>query len=114
MYIHDCTLYQTHQFTKVFDWHWLGGEGDSQVLVHDGHQQTGQGVGRLAQYVADEALGNVTTDREAERLLRGHWNEEGFSSGGPGGRGGLEPNRVFCGEAEICTCTCTCTSVFPC
>ena len=37
IYIHDCTLYQTHQFTKVFDWHWLGGEGDSQVLVHDGH-----------------------------------------------------------------------------
>ena len=45
--------------------------------------------------MADQTLRDVATDGETERLFRGDWNEEGFSTGGPRRSWRLEPHRVF-------------------
>ena len=75
----------THHFAEVF----YGDRGDgigweipSQVLLHGGDQEGGQGVRGLAEDVTDEALGDVATDGETEGLLRGDRDEEGLSAGG--------------------------------
>ena len=45
--------------------------------------------------MTDEALRDVATDRQAQVLLGGDWDQERFSPRGSGGCGGLEPHGML-------------------
>ena len=47
---------QVYHFAKVFDRYLLGWQIDLKVLCDDRDQEAGEGVGRLAKDMADEAL----------------------------------------------------------
>lgn len=61
-----------------------------EVLCDGRDEETRQGVGGLAQHVADQGLGDVVADWEAEGGLCGDVQGVGFAPGGSWGCGGLE------------------------
>ena len=70
---------RTYHFAYVF--HGDGGDrisGDfpSQILLHSGDQERGEGVGGLTEDMADEALRDIATDGKTEGLLGGDGDEE--------------------------------------
>ncbi len=73
---------------------------DLEVLGDGGDQEAGQGVGGLPQHVADEGLGDIAADWEAEGGLCGDVVVGFLTAGGPWGRLGLEGGGFWGWEEE--------------